>query len=98
MTEPIKQRVEARAREILAKAKGRPGAAMTSRQATLLAESQLRHEDALAAEYERGKEYGLREARRIAQLMSDNLEEDNPALDHVIAVIDARLSAKEGLK
>ena len=53
---------------------------------------------ALAAEYERGKEYGLREARRIAQLMSDNLEEDNPALDHVIAVIDARLSAKEGLK
>ena len=66
MTEPIKQRVEARAREILAKAKGRPGAAMTSRQATLLAESQLRHEDALAAEYERGKEDGLREAREIA--------------------------------
>ena len=49
---------------------------------------------ALAAEYERGREDGLREARRIAQLMSDNLEEDNPALDHVIAAIDAHLSAK----
>ena len=112
MTEPTEQRIEAAARAIweaghpnppgwaawddrIGFGPSRPERALTLRQARAALTADA---PALAAEYERGREDGLREAREIAQLMSDNLEEDNPALDHVIAVIDARLSAKEGLK
>ena len=109
MTEPTGQRIEERARKILAKAKGRPGAAMTPRQAKLLAESQLRHEDALSAAYARG----LRDAREIA---AEHSERANTLIasaaangaspnvlsefgtmgntaDDIVAALNARLSA-----
>ena len=60
------ERIEARAREILAKAKGRPGAAMAARQAKLIAETQLRHEDALEAARAEGLREGLREGLKWA--------------------------------